>query len=384
MRDSKSTMKKLVLPLFVGLLVFVGLDTLVFRSGLYSRELSPLSIGGAAYYTDYFEKRRLADPGRDVLLTGDSRMSEGFSSHLANTSPAGKELHFIQAGIPGSTLRVWYYLLKDMDPKANRYRAIVLSLPSFRHVGGYDADPNNRPLDADILEPIITSRDFLDLTSTFPTYEARGQLWLRAAVAATNYRTDFQDFLLHPKTRIRGVRWRRSVASSYADDYTGHPESMAGLALDPQTQALIYPERLTSNEREAVDHRFKSPPPGSPDALDQYNAYWLKKICERYAHSGTKIVLARMPSTPLPQVTADGNAAAADFLAAIKGRPNAIVLPEGTFMNLETPDFFFDTNHLNAEGRKTFTAQMVEAIPTVLAPQTSDPNQLTAMKAQPN
>jgi hypothetical protein len=366
MRASDPLMKKILLPLLVALLAFIGLDALVFRSGLYSRELSPSSIGGAGYYTQYFEKRRPADSTHDVLMTGDSRMGEGFSSQLANGFPESGGYHFVQEGIPGSDLRVWYYLLKDLDPAANRYRAIVLSVSSFRHVLANESAPEDRILDADILGPIIPASDFLDLANHYPTPSIRGQVWARTAIAAANYRMDFQDFLLHPVERISLVKWRRKVGSGYASDYTGHPESMEGLAMDPATHALTYPERLSPAEREAVERRFNVPPPGGSDEQDNYIAYWLARICERYAHSGTTVVLVRMPASPLPAAFQEDRKPLANFLTVVQGRPNVVVVPETTFLELESPGYFFDTNHLNALGRKTFTRQVVDTLPRLL------------------
>lgn len=374
-------MKKLLLPLLVGLIVFFGLDALVFRSGLYNRELSPMSIGGAGYYEHYFEKRRASDNQHDVLLTGDSRMGEGFSVRQANMDPEADGLHFVQAAIPGSTLRVWYYLLKDMDPQANRYRAIVLTVPSYRRIPD-QSDLQNRPLDADILEPIISTRDFLDLASTYPALPVRQQMWFRALVAGSNYRMDLQDFLLHPKTRLKTVKWRRSAGGNVALDYDGHPESMVGLAMDAQTRALSYPTRLTPDERAAVDRRLQIATQGPTDALDDYNAYWIAKICDRYAQGHTTIVIVRVPTSPLPSAFAqEESLPKAHFLDSVLGRPHVVALPEGTFQNLETPDNFFDTNHLNHTGRTAFTSQLVRALPNLLTKRSpAEAGPLTAME----
>jgi hypothetical protein len=363
MPGSNLTAKPLLARFAVGLLIFVGLDAAVFRSGLYARIMSPTSIAGDAVYTTRYEKLRKADPAVDVLLTGDSRMGEGFSQRLANADADGKGLHFVQIAIPGSSLRAWYYMLKYVDPQADRYKSIVLTVPSYREVASAEFDLPNRMLDADILDPIIGFADQIDLARHFTTPEARLNIWARTLLSSMNYRMDFQDLLLHPKKRRSEVKWRKRLGDQYAIDYDGQPATMDGLAIDKATGALSYPERLTDSERSAVDTRFKHPQANDPVALDAYNQYWLSRIGERYAHSKTRIVVARMPTSPLPAAFDEEQKPMAHFVSSVAaGHPNITLLPEGAFLNLEAPTYFFDTYHLNAEGRKRLTAEMVKLL----------------------
>lgn len=372
MHDSKLSKKRLAALIVVGAVTFFCLDGLIFRSGLYERHLSPVSMSGYGYYIDYYEKRRASDPSRDVLLTGDSRMAEGFSAYLANASGDAKNLHFVQGSIPGASLRTWYYLLKDMDPHADRYRAIVISVPSYRQVSPADPSLDKSMQDTDLLAPILGFREMVDLAGTYPSTETKWQVWPRVFIAALNYRMDLQDYLLHPKNRKLSVRWRHDVNIRIGDDYKGHLESMDGLSVDLQARSLTLPSRLSDNEKQIVTQRFLAPYSFPADAFDAYTQEWLEKICALYAHSNTQLLIARVPTSPLPVVFDEKDKPMAHFVAALAGVPNMKLIPEDTFLNLENPHYFFDTNHLNAEGRVQFTHEMVAVLPTMLTDKAED------------
>jgi hypothetical protein len=367
MHDSKFSKKRLIGLLLIGIVAFFALDVLIFRSGLYSRRLSPVSMSGYGYYVDYYEKRRPADPSRDVLFTGDSRMSEGFWAYLANQSDKAKDIHFVQGAIPGASLRVWYYLLRDMDPHADRYRAIVISVPSYRLVSPPEPSFDNSMLDMDFLSLVLGFRELTHFAGTYTDSTAKLQAWPRVFVAALNYRMDLQDYLLHPKLRKIAVRWRQNINFTIGDDYKGHEESMDGLSIDLRSHSLTFPARLTDNEKQLVIHRFLTPYNFPTDAFDAYTQEWLTKICALYAHSHTQIVIARMPTSPLPEAFDEKDKPMAHFVAAVGRLPNVKFIPEETFLNLENPHDFFDTNHLNAIGRIQFTHEMVDVLPTILA-----------------
>lgn len=366
MQDFKFTRKRLLIAILLSIVTFLAADTLLFRSGLYCRLLSPVSMTGFGYYVDYYEKHRPSSPTRDILFTGDSRMAEGFSARIANASGTDKSYNFVQASIPGSTLRMWYYLLKDMDPKVSRYRAIVISLPSYREVSPGESALDDYTLDADMLAPILNTRQFIKLVETYPTQSVRDSLWSRVAVTSLNYRMDLQDFLLHPIQRIMSVEWRRRVADRVSDQYNGHPENMEGLSINLKTNELTYPARLSDAERQIVRQRFLKPYDSSPSAFDDYTAEWLGKICARYRGTATELVIVRVPTSPMPQAFNEDSKPVANFVSAIQQCPNVRIVPEETFLNLERPAYFFDTNHLNATGRTEFTKQLVQVIPTIL------------------
>ena len=53
-------------------------------------------------------------------------MAEGFSAKLANEYRPEDGFRFINFGVSGTGDRVWYYLVRDVDPHRDRYAAITI------------------------------------------------------------------------------------------------------------------------------------------------------------------------------------------------------------------------------------------------------------------
>ena len=90
----------------------MAIDALTFRTGLYRSIVEPESYAGQ---TEMLLKSEAADSApAQVLVLGDLRIAERFSARLANQSAVGR-LHFVNGAVPASTLRCWYYVLRDLD-----------------------------------------------------------------------------------------------------------------------------------------------------------------------------------------------------------------------------------------------------------------------------
>src|SRR5262249_21779563 len=106
---------------------FLGLELYVFHYR-YPPMVSPDSSTG--FFETFFNieyQRKLEGP--QVLGVGDSRM--GLTPRLANELSAETGYTFGNGAVPGATPRVWYYLLRDMDPQRNRYKAIVFGMDNY-------------------------------------------------------------------------------------------------------------------------------------------------------------------------------------------------------------------------------------------------------------
>jgi hypothetical protein len=346
------------------LVVFLGLDTVVFRTSLYSQFLSPDSIvGTAAWYLKYERQREPSHHG-DVLVIGDSQVGEGFWADLANRNEAGSGLNFVQGGIPGATLRALYYYQKVLDPKRDRYKAIVIGLPTYRKKPSTETEHlNDRMLDADLLLPIISSREYLEFAGTFTSEEKRLEVGSRVLVQSLNYQMDFQNFLMHPITRKRLVSLRRGIKEKFALDYAGRDESMVGLRYDVRSGEIRFPDRLTETERAQVKAYLTETGVVDADHYDEYSKQWIERFIELYRGSQTTLVFLRMPAEVLPQ--ADGirrTGAFASYMPLLRNSPGVKVMDEDAFYDLEDPRYFFDTLHMNHEGRVRFTTQLASRL----------------------
>lgn len=359
MRDSKGPGFHLILRIIGAMAVFFALDAAIFRSSLYLQILSPESIVGTAAYYLRYERQREPSHKKDVLVIGDSQVGEGFWAGLANQNDSG-DLYFIQGGIPGATLRVLYFYQKILDPNRDRYKAIVICLPTFRKKSSTEAEHlNDRLLDADFLLPVLSSREYLDFSRTYTTVERRIEVGSRALVQATSYKLDFQNLVTHPFMRMRLVSWRRWIKGKVALDYAGRDENMLGLGYDSRTGEIQFPERLSEVERAQVTDYLMHPGSVDADHFDEYSRLWIERFIERYRGSQTTLVFVRLPAEVLPQVDEiRRNGPFASYMPLLQNNPGVQVIEEDAFYALEDPRYFFDTLHLNREGRRLFTIQL--------------------------
>ena len=231
--ESSATIRARLAPLLgLASLIFAGwllVGAVLFHSGFYYRYVaSPDSTAGEAERALQVIDQRYIPGARNVLVLGDSRTAEGFSSRVANlTAPA---INFIEAGMAGTTPRVWYYLLRKVDPAGDRFDAVVL----LRIVDASEPDREclgDRSLDLAYLPPLVTAADALDIPRAFTQPSAREQAWRNVLLPMRSARADLDGLAGSPRQRLRDVRanLRAYVASRYA--YAGHAETLAAAGL---------------------------------------------------------------------------------------------------------------------------------------------------------
>src|SRR5271165_5951255 len=98
------------LPPCVACALLFSLDAALFRTGLYRPLIEPQSYAGETELA-----LRQASARDAVVVVGDSRIAEGFSATVANGVTHGAPF-FVNASVHGSTLRCWYYLLREANP----------------------------------------------------------------------------------------------------------------------------------------------------------------------------------------------------------------------------------------------------------------------------
>jgi hypothetical protein len=342
----------------VGVLFFFAVDAVLFRAGLYLPLLTYGSMQGFTYHQATRLEARKPDPQHDVLMLGDSRVTEGFNAGLATRQQVASGLVFVQGGDPGSTLRSTCYLLERVDPKADRYRAIVLTIRSFRQTPMAAAITDDRMLDADILAPVVSTAAFVDLSRSEPVLSDRIKLWSRVLIAALNYRADVLDLLLHPWNHLQDAAFGRTGDWLTGDLNSGHSESMRGLTFDPATGALSFPSWPNPAQRAQIEDDAKRHWPVAVPTEDAYLAHWTSRILRRYAGGSAQVFIVRLPFSPFPAAFDDASRPLASFVRSAAGLASVTIVPETTFTDLERPETFFDGRHLNAEGRRALTERL--------------------------
>lgn len=349
--------------------IVAGWDALLFRSGLYYRWIEPRSTAGTTRSALQVVERTYEPGRRNVLVLGNSRIGEGFSSALADEAAAGSGLHFVNAAIPGTDPRVWYYLLRQVDPQAERFAAVVVTVPY--DAGALAAAPADYPLDVAYLAPLLRLQDLLDFPASF---DAAGMVQrARRAIVfpAQPMHEDIAALLAAPLQRLRDVRaWRRHHVGDVLH-YGGRAEALPELELDPATRLpLDWQGREAELKPKLADYfaALSSPPKPSAQARqssDRYYRQWLGRIARPYRAHGVPVIVTEVPRGPFHGAQA-ARPTPTGAVAELAAAGLLKVLPGDSFVDLEQPRYFFDALHMNRAGRERFSPRLAQLVAAAL------------------
>lgn len=348
------------------LAAWILLDLAIYRSGLYYRLAEPESNTGAVVTTLMLLDREYRPEARNVLVFGDSRIGEGFSAKQAEAGDAS--LNFINVSVPGSTPRTWYYLMREAARRGYRFEAAVI---------GTLYEPQNRqaiadwPLDPAHQAPLLGLEDLRDYPAGFVTAPMRERAHHAILFPALAMRADTLAALAAPLERRRKLRRFRPGFLTAVLDYSGRAERMPDLAFDADGE-LITQDALDPAQRVLVESHVAElreiPDPALEAANAEYLAAWFAALARLADEQGARLVLAPLPRGPYAAL--HPAPAAAPMLAALSAQhPHAQLLPADLFVELEQPGFFFDTLHLNGEGRARFSTRLGDALRAQLGPE---------------
>jgi hypothetical protein len=106
---------------------------------------------------------------------------------------------------------------------------------------------------------------------------------------------------------------------------------------------------------------FNKPP--QRGANRAYEVQWISALAGMYRNSKTRLVLYQVPRGPIHKPAPKLPWTSVDVL---RKNANLSVIDGHRFESLERPELFNDHVHLNAEGRKLFTPQFVDALKEVV------------------
>ncbi len=349
--------------MFLAVLGAFGLDALVFRTPWYPANLQPESTTGLFESILWRERQAQKKYGGNLVLTvGDSRF--GVAPKLSNTVTPSTGYILRSAGVAGTSVRDWYYMLRDLDPSASRYRAIVFGMNSYEDEDtGYDPDDDIRSLHYSIAR--LRAVDAVDFGLSFHSPETRWEGLRGILFKGLVYQTDFREFLSNPKKRIRLARFTRSGFEEWTYNFLGGETSMAGLAIDWNTLTADLPAGSSAQQRESVDEFLIYKPAPQTGRLAAFRRKWFGRILDRYRHSRTKIVFLRLPRGPIPRPDFLARARSAS-IREFAARPNVLLGDEHAFDFLEHPELFGDGMHLNRAGVAQFSPMLARQIAQML------------------
>ena len=339
----------------LSLLIFLVSEGAVFRSGWYFKYVQPESSAGQLTFQVFWLQHELPAKVPEVGVAGDSRIAEGFSARRAGLASGGR-LHFWNIGVPGSSPRTWYYLLREGDPDRTRFRTVVLGIDRYEDIDRTE-DLRDRPTDLFYVASQLRLTDCAEFADSHPDPEVRRDAWSGCLFKGIPMRRDLLDFLSAPGKRLEAARDWRNRGHGYIDGYDGKPEDLAGLAMDPATHALSFGPGAKAWQRESVAGSVATALRRVPatGAATEYRRQWLNSIVDLYEGTKTKVVLLELPRGPIPPPESK---APATSISELGRRPNVTVLPKEMFHDLEQPDLFADGLHLNHKGRPIFSDRL--------------------------
>jgi len=345
--------------LLLGVATFVCLDGVVFHTGLYVSILAPDSYAGRLAVITRAENGRAPSGLKEVLVLGDSRMAEGFSTAVADQLGSTAGFKFVTLAEPASTANTWYYMLREVDPTAQRYWAIVVPY-------GIGYEPTSaESLRISMAAPLLRYGDCFTFASAFQQWSGRFRAVTACILRGSAYQSDVADFLEHPIARIKNVQRESAMVHARAV-YKGRDYDMVGTSYDATTGQMTFPPRLTEAQREAIRKSLLQPSQSEVQYSLRLQRDWIPRILNRYSKSATTIVLTPVPRGPFAELPAFSVGQRAPFPEVTRQR-TVFSLPEQTFDFLEKPDYYFDAFHLNAKGRQRFTERLVNDLVARLA-----------------
>jgi hypothetical protein len=346
----------------LALIAFVAIDVGVFRSGFYHGFIEPNSSLGIFQFRTNLGMSKIASGENLVAFIGDSRIQDGFSEQTFDSISGPKGSRAINLGLPTSAPRIWYYLLKKVDPNCNAFRAIVIGLPTYRDVDEQE-DFVDRPYDSHYLMPYLSATDAVELTTSYDDRSMQGNAAMQWLVKSFALRADLADFCFHPLSRLADVEHSQKYGAIDWYHYQGRTTCLDGIQMRNGSWV-----RGTSNVTDVAVQRLNdrvfTPLPEQTGKRQRYNTYWLNKLLDRYSASNTKFVFVKLPNDPIPRaIKIPANYAT---LNSLKNRRNVLIMPENYFADLDSPKFFGDEIHLNTKGRIIFSTELSRYIITAL------------------
>ena len=358
---SKSGVARGALWAVVSLTAFFTADAFLFRTNWYDAYLEPGSSAGSLELRLDWLRNTRPTTVPDVLVVGDSRVAEGFSSRTAALA-VEPHLHFWNFGLAGTTPRVWYYALRDADPTRRRFAAIVIAMDNYSDEDWF-AEFEDRATDQGYLAMRLGLGDCVDFAASMHTMPARYRALFGCLFRGMILRNDVQAFIAQPESRIaHAADWRQN-GLGYIGSYDGKPENLRGLTIDWQTRTAHFPDGVSDAIRDNVDKFVLPEPVPNTGALARYRRRWLGRILDLYKDSSTRLVFLQLPRAPLVQ---PGLQTPHGFLDSVAHAPRVTVLPADTFADLERPELFADGLHLNREGRPIFSTRVAEQVDAIL------------------
>lgn len=341
-------------------------QTLLLRSGWYYRWTERGSTVGAVHSALRMAGKQHHPDLFNVLVLGDSRVNEGLSFTVANAA-VGTDINLVRASVAGSTPRVWYYLLRKIDPHCERFDAVAL-VASFDAMGDTLAgNLTDRRLDLAYLVPLVGLRDLHELPASFTDPELQHRARRSILLPLLSLREDIKQMFGDLDKRLASVRWHRQHGIATALSYSGRkdrlpeldfsgvgesPPPLDGVTESSRPYLASYLRRLLGNPGSERDWSAEN---------HDYVQHWLGRIAQRCGDSTDRMLMLQLPRGPYHAQLGDPFEPSSAALQLMRDHGFELIEPRD-LRDLESPEFYFDGLHLNAAGRLRYSESLGEAI----------------------
>jgi hypothetical protein len=355
--------RRVALTLALAGLGIFGLDSLLFRTGVYAHYLEPDSSTGLFEMILRREQQAQQDHGDNLVVTlGNSRF--GYSRKIIDERPQKRAYDFRDAGVAGSDARDWSYMLRDLDPTAQRYRAVVLGVDDYDDEDGtYNTANDIRDLHYVIAR--LRFADVAEFAHSFPDPKLQWAVLRGGLLKGIIYQSDFQAFLSNPMKRIDYVHLCDRDWHNWTYDFVESDGSMAGLSIDWATLRVTWPPGVNDDQRGTVTNFLAHPADPQIGRLAAFRRKWMGKIVDRYRGSRTKVIFLRLARGPVPRPE-NLVRKLSSSIRDMATQPGVLLANEHAFEELERPVLFRDGMHLNRAGVVRFSVMMPDEVERLL------------------
>jgi hypothetical protein len=345
------------------LAAFVLVENVGFNSGPYAKIINPDSSAGFLDLRLWNEHKRPRDSRPQVLAIGDSRM--GFFARYADQMQPELKYKFATIATPGSTPRAWYYMLRDADPNADRYAAIVIPVYDYDDEETWE-NQADRETDLHYLIACLGWGDVWEFANSYddPTLKFRTALGI--LLKGTVYKADFQDLLLHRRERLKYAEMSRRESEGWYYDYAGPTDNVAAVRVDWNRRTVQVPPGFPEAARNDFQGQLFAERPPYRGRHSAYLKKWLGKIYQHYRGTSTRLIFFRLPRGPFlrPDPPPFNPRSSVRELAQ---HPEVTLEDEHDFDFLEKPELFIDHAHLNGPGCAEFSRALAVRVQNLLA-----------------
>ncbi len=346
---------------FSALALLLGMDAVAFRTGFYVRILEPVSSAGLTMNYIWHEQARVHPAAPQVLALGDSRM--GFDTAVANSLGTGCE--FGSIAVPGTLPRCWYYMLREVDPRANKYAAVIVAVDDYDDEDW--GDHSSRLSDIQYTAPLLRAGDLAEFSLSYPEWTGRWLALQSGLLKGVAFRRDFQDLLVHHERRLQFTLEARAAAARQIYDADWKRRDVRGLAVDWKAWRITYPPGATDDQKRVFNDVLMRGTAEQTGRLADYRRKWFGKIIGYYRASSTRVIFIRLPRGPVlrPQNLVVKKSSSIREFGARRG---VSLADEHLFDEIEKPEWFGDPMHMNTKGSVVFSRILAKEVAGMLVP----------------